>query len=554
MKTLSAVCDGSLKLLKAEWPNLILWSFLLSPLFIKLLVSYQYSKIDLLVFYTIAISLLWLLAVRFISSNQFKVHLILLPFYLMASIDLFLVLNFGSRLTAAYLFIGMTNYKETGDFLATYWHSISFVFVVFIVCYAIGLVGLYKRKLYKNKGVFALAMSALLLGYGAYFYKTVKLNSLGKGAVLDLVAKDQSTPMGYLSQVGLTATLYAESKKHIKQRLESEVEITSISGQSDIETVVFVIGESSRPHNWSLYGYNKETTPNLARQTGIFKFARMCTTAPYTSVAVPSLLSLEPIRDWDSIASKKSLVGIYRAAGYKTYWLSSQEVDSFGGIIPQIAAEAQHRQYFERSYDGALMPAYEKIIKKSGAEKQAIFIHIKGNHFEYSRRYPRAFDKFKPATDSSKDKMIAEYDNAVLYTDWLLSSFIDQLKASNKKSILVYSSDHGENLFDDSRDLLGHGMGNEYDLSVSAFVWASGNLSEQQALRLLKLKEREDQKISISSFPHTLLSLAGISMPGYDSSHDLLSDDFVSSQCPHLLGTGYVPTFDFEASKLVLAK
>lgn len=546
MKNSAKITDYSVTILKAEWPNLVLWSYLLSPLIVRLLANYQYSKIDLLVFYTISMSVLWLLAIRFISANQFKAHIILLPFYLAATVDLFLVLNFNSRLTAAYMFISLTNHKEASEFLPTYWRSISIVLVIFIFCYGAGLIGLHKCELYKNKGIFVLVVSALLVGYGAYFYKTVKLNSFGKSAVMDLLAKDQSTPIGYLSQIALTADLYLGTEKLIKRRRESDVKITSLSNQSNIETIVFVIGESSRPHNWSLYGYNKETTPNLGKQAGIFKFNNICTTAPYTSFAVPSMLSLEPIWDWDAIASTKSLVSIYRAAGYMTYWLSAQEVDSFGGIIPQIAAEAQYRQYFERSYDGALISEYDKILKKSDTEKNAIFIHVKGSHFEYSRRYPEHFDKFKPSTNSFKDRITAEYDNTILYTDWLLSTIIDQLKSSKKPSVLVYSSDHGENMMDDSRGLLGHGIGNKYDLPVSAFIWASNNISSQQSLKLLKLKERESQKISISSLPHTLLNITGVFTSKYKSSDDLLSDDFVSSKCPHMLGAGYVPSFDFD--------
>lgn len=546
MSFLSAGGAGAARLLKTEWPSLVLWAFLFSPLFARLLADCQCAKIDLLVLYTFAISCLWLLAIRFVSANQYKVHLLLLPFYLLASIDLFVVLNFGSRLTAAYLFIALTNYKEATDFLATYWRSIAGILALFALCYGVGLAGLRGRRLYRNRAMLALALGGLLLGYGAYFYKTVKVNSLGKGAVLDLVAKDQSTPVGYLSQIGLTATLYVESKGYIKQRLESQVQITRISDQADLETLVFVIGESSRPHNWSLYGYPNRTTPHLDQQPGLFKFNRMCTTAPYTSVAVPSLLSLEPIRDWDLIASNKSLVGIFRAAGYDTYWLSSQEVDSFGGIIPQIAAEAQYRQYLERSYDGALIPALQNVLGKANGHRQAIFIHIKGSHFEYARRFPSDFAQFKPASGSRKDRVTADYDNSILYTDWLLSTIMQQLTASQKKALLVYSSDHGENLLDDSRALLGHGMGNEYDLSTSALVWSSGNLSAEQAGKLQKLKAREDQQVSIASLPHTLLSIAGISMPGYDSTQDLLSDDFKPSECPHLLATGYVPSFNFD--------
>jgi len=547
MKILVKAIDYPIRVFKAEWPNLVLWAFLLSPLIIRLITNHRYSKIDLLAIYTATISVLWLLAIRFASFNQFKTHVVLLPFYLLAAVDLFLVLNFNSRFTAAYVFIGLNNYKEASDFLSTYWRPLTVVLIIFVACYGVGLIGLYKRELYKSKGVFVLAISALLLGYGAYFYKTVKVNSFGKHAVLDLVAKDQSTPVGYLSQIGLTTHLYLQSEQFIKQRQESEVKITSVSNESNIETVVFVIGESSRPQNWSLYGYDKQTTPNLDKLAGIYKFNRMCTTAPYTSVAVPSMLSLEPISDWNAIASKKSLVGIYRAAGYMTYWLSVQEVDSFGGIIPQIAAEAQNWQYFERSYDGALMPEYKKILNKDSAQKQAIFIHIKGSHFEYSRRYPDDFKKFKPSTSGVKDKITADYDNTILYTDWLLSSIIEQLKLSKRPSVLFYSSDHGENIMDDSRGLLGHGIGNKYDLLVSAFVWASDNISGQQALKLSKLKERENQRASISSLPHTLLNFTGVLTSEYRRSDDLLSNDFVTSKCPYLLGTGYVPAFDFDA-------
>jgi glucan phosphoethanolaminetransferase (alkaline phosphatase superfamily) len=546
MKTSANVIGFAVKVFKAEWQNLVLWAYLLSPLIIRLITNYHYSQIDLLAFYTMGISLLWLLAIRFSSVNQFKFHLILLPFYLAAAVDLFLVLNFNSRLTAAYLFIGMTNYREADDFLPTYWQPISFVLITFLICYGAGLIGLYRRDHYENKGIFALTLCALVLGYGAYFYKTVKVNSLGAHAVLDLVAKDQSTPVGYLSQAGLTAHIYGESKKLIKQRQASEVKLMTVPTKSAIETLVFVIGESSRPHNWSLYGYDKKTTPNLDKQTGIFKFNRMCTTAPYTAVAVPSMLSLEPISDWDSIASTKSLVGIYRAAGYKTYWLSVQEVDSFGGIIPQIAAEANHRQYFERSFDGALIPAYEKILSQGAGEKQAIFIHVKGSHFDYSRRYPDDFKLFTPSSNSAKEKITAEYDNTVLYTDWLLGTIIDRLKRTEKPSLLFYSSDHGENLLDDNRELLGHGMGNEYDLLVSAFIWASDNVRHQPSLNLMKLKDREHQKISISSLSHTLLGATGVLTDKYKSSYDLLSDDFVTSNCPHLLAGVYVPKFDFE--------
>ena len=138
---LSAGVAAIARLLKAEWPSLVLWVFLFSPQFARLLADCQCAKIDLLVLYTFAISLLWLLAIRFIPANPFRVHLLLLPFYLLASIDLFVVLNFGSRLTAAYLYIALTNYKEATDFFGTYWRSVTGTLALFALCYGVGLAG-----------------------------------------------------------------------------------------------------------------------------------------------------------------------------------------------------------------------------------------------------------------------------------------------------------------------------------------------------------------------------------------------------------------------------
>src|SRR5574337_198762 len=533
--------------LKAEWPNLVLYAFLLSPIFISLAINRQNSKIDLLSLYTVALSISWLLVIRFNPFSLFRTHLFLLPFYLAASVDLFLVWNFHERLTAGYMFITMTNYKEASNFLVTYWRSITPILIIFVLFYGTGLAGLYERKSYKNSALFLFFSSVVLLGYGAYFYKAVKIHSFGKAAALDLISKDQSTPTGYLSQVGLTTDLYFESENLIQQRRKAKIEITRMADDSNIDTVVFVIGESSRPQNWSLFGYDKSTTPYLDKESGIYKFDRVCTTAPYTAAAVPSMLSLEPISNWNAIVSNKSLVSILGKAGYDTYWLSTQEVDSFGGIIPHVAAEAQYRQYFSRGYDGTLIPEYEKILLQNDGRKQAIFIHIKGSHFQYSRRYPENFNRFNPSSDSEIGKMVAEYDNTILYTDWLLEKIIDQLKLSKKPSILIYASDHGENLMDDERNLLGHGLGNEYDLSTSAFIWASDNINKRELRKLSKLKQRGNEKISVSSLSHTLLDVIVIATSQYNPEHSLLSDGFIPSKCPYKQGSKYVSSFDFPA-------
>lgn len=535
-----------LKPLKLEWPNILLCFFLLSPLILSFILNLQQPKSSLLPLYTFSISILWLIAVRFNPFDQFKTHLFLLPFYIFASVDLFVVLNFNERFTASYMFIAAVNHKECSEFFSTYWRSIFSVLIIFSICYGFGLIGLHKRKLYKNNIIFSFSIALVFLGYLAYYYKTtIRDKDSARHGIFVLMAKDQSTPVGYLSQIGITADLYFRSEDLIRQREISRIKIIGVSTHSKIDTVVFVVGESSRPQNWHLFGYNKNTTPNLDREPGIFKFNDMCTTAPYTAVAVPSMLSLEPIWNWDSIVSNKSLVSILGAVGYDTYWLSTQDVDGFGGIIPHIAAEAKHVQYFPRDYDGAIIPKFEQIVQNNHGKKKAIFIHINGSHFAYSQRYPKEFYHFKSSSDNERDRIVAEYDNTILYTDWLLSTIINQLRLNGDPAILVYSSDHGENLLDDKREYFGHAIGTEYDLSVSAFIWASNNIGKKQLQRISLLKNRENQKISISTLSHTLLDMVGIDTSNYSSADDLLSKNLVLSKCPFKLGSKYIPSFTF---------
>jgi lipid A ethanolaminephosphotransferase len=78
-----------------------------------------------------------------------------------------------------------------------------------------------------------------------------------------------------------------------------------------------------------------------------------------------------------------------------------------------------------------------------------------GNHGPaYYKRYPEAFERFKPVCETndlgscSSEEINNAYDNAILYTDYFLSKVIDLLKKNNNKfeTAMLYVSDHGESL------------------------------------------------------------------------------------------------------------
>ena len=74
-------------------------------------------------------------------------------------------------------------------------------------------------------------------------------------------------------------------------------------------------------------------------------------------------------------------------------------------------------------------------------------------HITYSKKYPTQFEKFKPVCNSvelgncTQTELINAYDNTIVYTDYILSKVIDDLKDLKEfKSTMLFVSDHGESL------------------------------------------------------------------------------------------------------------
>ena len=82
-----------------------------------------------------------------------------------------------------------------------------------------------------------------------------------------------------------------------------------------------------------------------------------------------------------------------------------------------------------------------------------------GNHTQYSKRYPSGFEMFS-GNDDSEDKVVAAYDNSILYNDFVVDSFFTILenyseRHPNVRISALYFSDHGENVYDEG-DYAGH--------------------------------------------------------------------------------------------------
>jgi len=294
------------------------------------------------------------------------------------------------------------------------------------------------------------------------------------------------------------------------------------------QIVVMVIGESSRYDRWSLNGYKRETNPLLKNESNLVSLSNVVTAVSATRLSVPVLLSRKPAtQSLKAGFSEKSFLTAFKEAGFKTYWLSNQmSFGEFDTPVSVFAKEADVMQFLNlggfsdrSSFDQILLEPL-KIAMNDPAKKKLIVLHTLGNHWNYSQRYPKEFDKWQPSlfgvdnpayTDLRlKPELNNSYDNSILYTDWFLSQVIGALKSSSQTTSMIYVSDHGQTLYDGSCTLAFHGHNTQYEFHVPALVWYSDQYRELHPDKVDQLLRHKRSKLSTENIFHSLLDMADI--------------------------------------------
>ena len=294
------------------------------------------------------------------------------------------------------------------------------------------------------------------------------------------------------------------------------------------EIVVMVLGESSRYDRWSLNGYERDTNPLLRKEPNLVMLPDVITSVSATRLSIPVIISRKPARQSlkDGFA-EKSFLTAYKEAGFKTWWLSNQiSFGEFDTPVSVFAKEADVIQFLNlggftdnSNFDEVLFAPLRQAMADP-APKKLIVLHTLGSHWNYSHRYPKAFDRWQPSlhgvnkpvyTDMKiKPQLNNSYDSSILYTDWFLSNVIGSLKGTGRRSAMVYVSDHGQTLYDNSCNLAFHGHNTSYEFHVPAFVWYSDQFQARYPDKVAQLQRRREERLSTENMFHTLLDLGDI--------------------------------------------
>lgn len=299
------------------------------------------------------------------------------------------------------------------------------------------------------------------------------------------------------------------------------------------EVYVLVVGETARSANFQLYGYRRATNPELSATDSLLVFHGVRSQSNTTHKSVPMLLSAANAADHGRLYRERGIIAAFREAGFHTMFVSNQlRNHSYIDYLGQEADEClfirdnkadntdSNADAAALTSDDHLLPYIAKALD-AGHKKLFIVMHTYGSHFNYRDRYPQSRAHFMPDTPTdakieNRPQLVNAYDNTILQTDHILASVIRMLKAKGVAAAMMYTSDHGENIFDDSRRLFLHASPrpSQYDTDVPLIVWASPQYAAQHpsVVDAMRANRTKGVQSNASVFP-TMLSMAGITTP-----------------------------------------
>jgi heptose-I-phosphate ethanolaminephosphotransferase len=283
-------------------------------------------------------------------------------------------------------------------------------------------------------------------------------------------------------------------------------------------------------------------------------FDQVYASRPYTVESLEQALTFADQQQPKLYLEKPTLVDVMKQAGYRTYWITNQQTQTQRNtLLTTFSKQADEQVYLNNNrsqnsaqYDEVVFRPFEDVLNRSAAKK-FILVHLIGTHRAYRYRYPESFkifddDEHLPPWVRKKRyrREYNEYDNAVLYNDFVVASLIEQLKKSGQNGYLVYFSDHGEEVYDYPRHLFAgrdEAAPTPAMYSVPFLVWRSE--SWKQNNRIDVSPDMTHRMYSLSEFFYTWMDLAGISFSGFDPGKSIINSQYTYT--PVLIGNPAKP-------------
>lgn len=269
--------------------------------------------------------------------------------------------------------------------------------------------------------------------------------------------------------------------------------LITLSGPS---TVVLILTDSVNRDNMSLYGYPRDTTPQLsalhADEGGrLVALRHAWSVEPGTVASLSGIFSFGARDEDDPVNNTHHVLALARAAGYRIWWMSNHD---------DVAIEQQHALLADEveminrepgrstsNLDGELLDCVEEALADPTPRK-LIVVHLLGAHPHYRLRSPEGQDPFPDQLDAVDHEMLGEerpawlralrrdYDRAIRYHDAVVAQTLRlsrQYAPEGGNAAWMMLSDHGQEVGHDIMHA-GHSPGTAAGYRIPALVWRSG--------------------------------------------------------------------------------
>ena len=452
---------------------------------------------------------------------------ILFPLVFFAAFQMVLVYLYGGGVIAADMFLNLitTNPGEAMELLDNLLPAVAGVFVLYLPLLIIAAIqwsrhitlSAAKRRPVRRIALIIWTMATILAAtlYVVYPKGEEKAGRFEYRVENDLYPINVFYNLYLAIHEGWLSAHYQENVANY--RFNS----VSLHEKASTEVYILVVGETARSRDFQLYGYPRHTNPKLSKEKRLMVFKGVRSQSNTTHKSVPMLLTAASAEDHDRLYREKGIIAAFREAGFHTAFFSNQQrnhsyIDFLGEEANDVCFIREHIAN-GITYDAQLLPYVRKELSKR-PRKLFIVLHMYGSHFNYRDRYPKAGAHFLPdlpteAKAQNRPQLLNAYDNTILETDRFLANLISMLRAQGCVSAMLYTSDHGENIFDDNRKLFLHASPHPsaYDTDVPLMVWTSREYdhSHPSIVKALRSNLHKGAESNASVFP-TMLSIGGI--------------------------------------------
>ena len=280
--------------------------------------------------------------------------------------------------------------------------------------------------------------------------------------------------------------------------------------------VLVVVFESLRKQDLPAYGYSRQTTPELEKfrtehRNEFHVFKHPYAASSTTMLAVPAILTgMAPYQPVEDFYSQPFLWDFAKMLDYRTFFLSSHSMKWYH--FDRFYSRQKPEKYWYKEKSGK--PFFNdlgindvhtvnelcKTIKPLDSRSFFGVVQFNATHYPYN--VPKKFKRWK-------GRFVDEYDNSILYQDFLLGKLFRTMKSNGllENTVVIFVSDHGESLKDHNN--IGH-VDSYYSeaISVPLMMYIPERIAKEKNMQ--QLKKNTVRNVCTIDIAPTIIDILGL--------------------------------------------